>query len=176
MFRSGSMLFCTALSLFLVFGCAQDEQAEVGEMEEPATEIEALEPSTGGDRTVLFALESRNDSGVSGLTRINHRSDGAVEIVVDVEGATEGTQYEGHLHRGTCQEGRGEIQALETFTLSGTTATSTTVIQAGALEPIEEEYFVIEVHAPAGTVVACSDLPQHDHPAAFTKTGAETAP
>lgn len=172
MFRSGSTLFCIALSSLLVLGCAQDEQAEVGEMEEPATEIEALEPTTAEDRTIQIDLEPRNDSGISGVTRVNHRADGAVEIVVNVEGAAEGTQYEGHLHRGTCQEGRGEIQALETFTLSGADATSTTIIRAGALEPSEEEYFV-EVHAPAGTVVACSDLPRHEHPATGTETGAE---
>lgn len=155
-----------AVAVTLAVGACEGRQDETGEMTEAIEEKEDADLSADIDSPVgeveayegtKALLESRNGSGTSG-TVAARRLDGTTRIQVALENADPSARYLAHLHRGTCDEPRGQVATLEPFvhTPDGATRSETT-IETTRLDA-DTRYFV-QVHGSQQAMIACGSLP-----------------
>lgn len=153
-----------AVAVTLAVGACEGRQDETGEMTEAIEERQDADLSADSGVGEVEAyegmttlLESRNASGTSG-TVAARRLDGTTRIQVALESADPSARYLAHLHRGTCDEPRGQVATLEPFvhTPDGATRSETT-IETTRLDA-DTRYFV-QVHGSQQAVIACGSLP-----------------
>ena len=118
---------------------------------------------------IRYDLGELNDSGVSGDAVFNEQEDGSVQLIVEVEGTSEGNMHPAHIHMNSAFEGGPIIVSLEPVDgATGLSITNFSALDDGtaiSFEDIEDLDAYINVHLSAqdlATVVAQGDIGQND--------------
>ena len=155
--KRAGMTTTAVLAALALAACASSPGEETPETGVPAPSETPEQTTTPAAELVRATLNATAGSNVSGTVMIEHVGE-AVQVRLEVTGLQEGTNYTGHLHRGTCSEDRGEVTSIESFTVMGDRGEASTSVERASLDPAEQQYF-IEIHGGADAVVACGNLP-----------------
>jgi hypothetical protein len=157
--KRASSGFAVGLVTLVIAACG----GEVDTTVDTAAGTAAQPPAAAAPSTPAEVnLAAINNSGVSGTARLEHAGD-SVRISLTMSGLQSGTQYRGHLHRGTCGTDRGRAASMESFTVStGTNGQTVASFPRSMFDATEREYF-IEVHGANDVVIACGNLPAGSH-------------
>jgi hypothetical protein len=158
--RARFTLGLVALSALLLPGCGGDAPAD-----DPAPEPEAPAPVEAAPSPmdtmihVTIALESLNESGVTGEAMAMHADD-AVVVILELEGLPGEGEYAAHIHRGACADVGPVVAPLDPVVgLADGTGTSTTTLEADEIDP--DVRHSIQIHGEGGTPIACGDMEGH---------------
>lgn len=153
----GSLLL---LPLFLVAACGAPEGEDaMGDMEEAEAAAEEMAEETPAmPEATSIALETLNESGITGTATATHEG-ASVVIDVQVEGATADGTLPAHIHEGDCATGGGVLVPLNSVEVTDGTGSSSTTLEAAQVPADQAAY--VQVHAADGQPVACGNLQGH---------------
>lgn len=150
----GSVLL---VPLFLVAACGAPEGEDaMADMEETEAETPAeTAPAEEMPEAISLALETMNESGVTGTATATPEG-GSMVVDVQIEGAPDAS-LDAHIHGGDCATGGGVLAPLNAIEVTDGSGSSSTTIDAAQV-PQEQAAFV-QVHGIDGQPIACGNIP-----------------